>query len=154
MSTASLWTSVVPGHDGARDRLLLRIGPALAVCDSEACSKLCRQRCAATSGTSGLRTRRNLTSRGGETNLLDSISVWTRGEGSFHLASKLVLLVAIAGREGGGYSGRYGARGLVPRRHRGDRFLCASSRRLPARRQTRLHERRLSSSLRCRTRAF
>ena len=32
-----------------------------------------------------------------------------------------------------------GTRGLVPRRHRGDRFLRASARRLPTRRQTRLH---------------
>ena len=75
-----------------------------------------------------------------------------RAEGSFHLASKLVLLVAIAGPEGGGYSGRYGARGLVPRRHRGDRFLRASARRLSSRRQTRLPKRRLNSSLRLLTR--
>jgi hypothetical protein len=40
--------------------------------------------------------------------------------------------------------GRCGARGMVPRRHRGDRFLRASARRLPPRRQTRLHERRLN----------
>ena len=40
------------------------------------------------------------------------------------------------------------ARGMVPRRHRGDRFLRAPARRLPTRRQTRLHERRLNSSLR------
>src|SRR5262245_27719510 len=45
--------SVLPGHDRAHDRLLLRIGQALAVCDSGACSKLCRRRCAATSGTNG-----------------------------------------------------------------------------------------------------
>src|SRR5437667_10707972 len=32
--------------------------------------------------------------------------------------------------------------------HRGDRFLRASARRLPTRRQTRLHQRRLNSSLR------
>src|SRR5947209_12961115 len=34
-------------------------------------------------------------------------------------------------RPGGrrGHSGRYGARGMVPRRHRGDRFLRASARR-------------------------
>src|SRR6266508_6771350 len=42
-------------------------------------------------------------------------------------------------------SGRYGARGMVPRRQRGDRFLRASARGLPARRQTRLYERRLTS---------
>src|SRR5215831_15437242 len=35
--------------------------------------------------------------------------------------------------------------GMVPRRHRGDRFLRASARRLPTRRQTRLHERRLTT---------
>ena len=46
-----------------------------------------------------------------------------------------------------GHSGRYRSRGMVPRRHRGNRFLCASSRRLPAWRQTRVHERRLNSSL-------
>ena len=51
---SALWTLVVPGHVGARDRLLLRIGPALVVCDSGACSKLCRQRCAATSGNRGV----------------------------------------------------------------------------------------------------
>ena len=44
--------------------------------------------------------------------------------------------------------GGTGARGMVPRRHRGDRFLRASARRLPTRRQTRLHERRLNRSLR------
>ena len=33
---------------------------------------------------------------------------------------------------------------LVPRRHRGDRFLRAPAGRLPTRRQTRLHERRLN----------
>ena len=48
----------------------------------------------------------------------------------------------------GGYSGGYGARSMVPRRYRGDRFLCASSRRLPPRWQTRVHERRLNNSLR------
>src|SRR5262245_44893002 len=48
----------------------------------------------------------------------------------------------------GGYSGRRGARSMVARRHRGDRFLCASSRRLPTRWQARLHERRLNNSLR------
>src|SRR5262249_12255170 len=42
-----------------------------------------------------------------------------------------------------GGSGRYRARGMVPRRYRGDRFLCTSTRPLPTRRQTRLHERRL-----------
>ena len=35
-----------------------------------------------------------------------------------------------------------------PRRHRGDRFLRASARRLPTRWQTRLHEQRLNRSLR------
>src|SRR5262245_56486962 len=40
-------------HNGARDRLLPRIGPASAGCDSGACSELCRQRCAATAGPSG-----------------------------------------------------------------------------------------------------
>ena len=40
----------------------------------------------------------------------------------------------------------YGARGMVPRRHRGDRFLCASARRLSTRWQTRLHKRKLDSS--------
>src|SRR5262249_43533424 len=44
--------------------------------------------------------------------------------------------------------GRYRARGMVPRRHRGDRFLCASARGLSTRRQTRLHERGLNSPLR------
>ena len=34
---------------------------------------------------------------------------------------------------------------MVPRRHRGDRFLRASARPLPSRRQTRLHERRLNT---------
>jgi len=33
--------------------------------------------------------------------------------------------------------------GLVPLRHRGDRFLRASARRLPTQRQTWLHQRRL-----------
>jgi len=41
--------------------------------------------------------------------------------------------------------GRCGARGMVSRRHRGDRFLRASARRLSTRRQTRLHERRLNT---------
>src|SRR4029077_15186757 len=45
-----------------------------------------------------------------------------------------------------GHSGRCGARGMVPRRHRGDRFLRASARRLPTRRQTRLHQPRLNSN--------
>src|ERR1700730_14670714 len=35
---------------------------------------------------------------------------------------------------------------MVPRRHRGDRFLRASARRLPTRRQTRLHEPRLNNN--------
>src|SRR5215471_19743512 len=48
-----------------------------------------------------------------------------------------------------GHSGGYGARGTVPRRHRGDRFLRASARGLPTRGQTCLHERRLNSSLAC-----
>src|SRR5215813_6831596 len=92
--------SVVRAHDGARDRLLLRIGPALAVCDSGACSKLCRQRCAATSGTRGSRTCRNLTLSGGKTSPPRTPSTFgLRAEGPFHLASKPVLLVAIAGRE-------------------------------------------------------
>src|SRR5436309_2989796 len=92
--------AVVPGHDGARDRLLLRIGPALAVCDSGACSKLCRQRSAATSGTSGSGTRRNLTIPGGETSPPRTPSTFgLRAEGSLHLASKPVFLVAITGRE-------------------------------------------------------
>jgi len=38
-----------------------------------------------------------------------------------------------------------GTERVVPRRHRGDRFLRASARRLPRRRQTRLHERRLTT---------
>ena len=42
--------------------------------------------------------------------------------------------------------------GGFPRRHRGDRFLRASARRLPSRRQTSLHERRLNSLLRLLTR--
>ena len=46
------------------------------------------------------------------------------------------------------HSGRYKARGMVPRRHRGDRFLRTSTRGLPTRRQTGLHERRLNGSLR------
>src|SRR5215510_5544820 len=37
---------------------------------------------------------------------------------------------------------------MVSRRHRGDRFLCASARGLSTRRQTRLHERGLNSPLR------
>ena len=37
------------GGDGAHDRLLPRIGPALAGCNSMACSELCRWRCATTS---------------------------------------------------------------------------------------------------------
>jgi len=37
--------------------------------------------------------------------------------------------------------------GWFPRRQRGDRFLRASARRLPTRRQTRLYKRRLNSSL-------
>ena len=47
-----------------------------------------------------------------------------------------------------GHPGRYRARGMVPGRHRGDRLLRAPARRLPTRRQTRLHERRLNRSLR------
>jgi hypothetical protein len=43
---------------------------------------------------------------------------------------------------------------MVPRRYRGDRFLRASARRLPTRRQTRLHKRRLNSSLRLLTRKW
>jgi hypothetical protein len=39
---------------------------------------------------------------------------------------------------------RYGARGMVPRRHRGDRFLRASARRLPTRRQTRFRARSIT----------
>ena len=45
-----------------------------------------------------------------------------------------------------GYSERDGARGMVSRRHRGDRFLPASARGLSARRRARLHERRLNTS--------
>src|SRR5262249_34394313 len=37
---------------------------------------------------------------------------------------------------------------MVSRRHRGDRFLCASARGLSTRRQTRLHERGLNRPLR------
>src|SRR5262249_22861134 len=36
---------------------------------------------------------------------------------------------------------------MVPRRHRSDRFLSASARRLPTRWQTRLHERRLNNTV-------
>jgi hypothetical protein len=43
-----------------------------------------------------------------------------------------------------GYSGRYRARRVVPRRHRGDRFLRTSARGLFTRRQTCLHKRRLN----------
>jgi hypothetical protein len=45
-------------------------------------------------------------------------------------------------RPGGrrGHSGRCGARGMVPRRQRGNRFLRASARRLPSGRQTRVHK--------------
>jgi hypothetical protein len=42
------------------------------------------------------------------------------------------------------HSGRCGARSMVPGRHGGDRFLCASAGGLPAGRQARLHERRLT----------
>ena len=42
---------------------------------------------------------------------------------------------------------------MVPRRHRGDRFLCASARGLSTRRQTRLHERRLNGPAAATTRA-
>src|SRR5262249_40921320 len=45
------------------------------------------------------------------------------------------------------HSGRCRARGVVPRRYRDDRFLRASARRLPTRRQTRVHERRLNRPL-------
>jgi len=48
------------------------------------------------------------------------------------------------GQPSGGPSQLCGARGMVPRRHRGDRFLRASARRLPSRRHTRLHERGLN----------
>jgi hypothetical protein len=47
----------------------------------------------------------------------------------------------------GGHSGRDRARDIGARRHRGDRFLRASARRLPNRRQTRLNQRRLNSTL-------
>ena len=46
------------------------------------------------------------------------------------------------------HSGRYRTRGLVPRRHGGYRLLLTTARRLPTRRQTRLHKRRLNRSLR------
>ena len=54
--------------------------------------------------------------------------------------------------ESRGHSVRLGARGMVPRGHQVDRFLRASARRLPTWRQTRLHERKLNSSLRLLTR--
>jgi hypothetical protein len=44
------------------------------------------------------------------------------------------------------HSGRCGARGMVPRRQRGDRFIRASAPGLPTRRQTRLHKRGLNAS--------
>jgi hypothetical protein len=67
--------------------------------------------------------------------------VWMlKGKMDFRLGSEQRLWP----RRRRGHSGRYGARGMVPRRHRGDRFLCASARRLSSRWQTRLHERRLN----------
>jgi len=67
--------------------------------------------------------------------------VWMlKGKMEFRLGSEQRLC------DQGDVSGRYGARGVVPRRHRGDRFLCASTRRLPTRRQTCLHHRRLNTS--------
>src|SRR6266436_10432107 len=67
--------------------------------------------------------------------------VWMlKGKMEFRLGSAAGLR---PGRRSG-HSGTYGARGMVPRRHRGNRFLRASARRLPSRRQTRLHERGLN----------
>jgi hypothetical protein len=69
--------------------------------------------------------------------------VWMlKGKMEFRLGSE--QRVCGQGRRRG-HSGRRGARGMVPGRHRGDRFLCASARRLPTRRQTRLHEPRLNT---------
>src|SRR5215467_14590144 len=71
--------------------------------------------------------------------------VWMlKGKMEFRLGSEQ----RVCGRRRG-HSGRYGARGMVPRRHRGDRFLRASARGLPTRGQTCLHERRLNSSFAC-----
>jgi len=68
-----------------------------------------------------------------------------KGEMDFRLGSETAALQA--GRRHR-QSRRYGARGMVSRRHRSDRFLCASARGLSTRRQTRLHERGLNSPLR------
>src|SRR4051794_21102520 len=64
--------------------------------------------------------------------------VWMlKGKMEFRLGSE--QRVCSGGRRRG-HSGRYGARGLVSRRYRGDRFLRPAPRRIPTRRQTPLHE--------------